>query len=499
MSEMAGNQKTFAALLLLAATVQGASTADARATLACDVAVIGGGSAGFGAAWSAAYLGSSVILVEKEAMLGGTSTVGGVNNWEPGVGGTGVPYRVYQRLRQIPKAAGVYRIDRHLSWRKPWEKYAFPGGMVETDPCVSYAHTLRRHGPGMGNEGWFREHCRGVIFEPDAMAAVMLEMLKETGRCRVLLNTALTEVRHADGTVSEITLSDGTTVRARVFIDATDAALCARLGCDLMAGRDRRADFNEPGAPPEPLMRLNGATLIYRITPIPKNAPDLIEPLPADIPEKCWWQSAFPVAFVGEYPGGDRFVNMLPTMRGEEVLELGPEKAYAECRRRVLAHWHWYQKNYDEFRRFQLKMIFPMMGIRETRRVRGEYVLTQHDLIATLAKQQHGDIIAIADHPMDNHGGGGPGGELKGPYGIPYRCLLPLKTTNVMIAGRASSFSAIAASSCRLSRTMMQLGQAAGTAAHLACTRNVSLRDVQAAEIRRVMSEHIDQFVSKCE
>jgi hypothetical protein len=489
--------KTYARILPVLMCAAWTCATEQKAALTCDVAVIGGGSAGFAAAWSAAHLGSSVILVEKESMLGGTSTLGGVNNWEPGMGGTGVPYRVYQRLRQIPGVAGVYRFDRHLAWRKPWEKYTFPGGMIETDPCVSYAHTLRRHGPGMGNEAWFREHCRGVIFEPDAMAETMLAMLNETGRCRVLLNTAFREARHADGTVSAVSLSDGAVVRAKIFIDATDAALCAQLGCELMTGRDRRADFNEPGAPPEPLMRLNGATLMYRITPLAKNEPDLIEPLPEGVPEKCWWQGGFPVAFVGQYPKGDRFVNMLPTMRGEEYLELGPEKAYAECRRRVLAHWHWYQKNYDEFRRFRLKSIFPVMGVRETRRVRGEYVLNQRDLIATLANQKHDDIIAIADHPMDNHGGGGPSGELKGPYGIPYRCLLPLKTTNVLIAGRAASFSAIAASSCRLSRTMMQLGQAAGTAAHLSCSSSVPLHEVQASEIRRVMAERIDQFVKE--
>lgn len=483
-----------AALLLIAAGAAAQGT-----PIEADVAVIGGGSAGFGAAWSAAHLGSSVVLIEREPALGGTSTIGGVNNWEPGIGGTGLPYRVYQRLRQRTGAAGVYRFDRHCSWKKPWEKYTFPGGLIETDPCLCYAHTLRRHGPGMGNEAWFREHCHGVIFEPDAMSAVMLDMLKETGRCRVLLGTAFTQARHADGTVSEVTLSDGTAVRAKIFIDATDGALCATLGCDLMTGRDRRADFDEPGAPPEPLMRLNGATLMYRVTPIPKDAPDRIDPLPEGVPEACWWQKSFPYAFVGVYPNGDRFVNMLPTMRGEEFLELGPQKAYAECERRLRAHWHWYQKNFDEFRRFTLKSIFPMMGVRETRRVRGEYVLTQHDLIATLSRQQHPDIIAIADHPMDNHGGGGPGGELKGPYGIPYRCLLPLKTRNVLIAGRAASFSAIAASSCRLSRTMMQLGQAAGTAAHLSCARNLALRDVAADDIRRLMHDRVDQNPKTCE
>ena len=463
-----------------------------------DVAVIGGGSAGFGAAWSAAYLGSTVVLVEKERMLGGTSTIGGVNNWEPVMGATGLPYRVYERLAQIPKAVGVYRVDRHCGWKKPWEKYTFPGGLIETDPCLTYAQTLLRHGRGMDDEAWFRQYCHGVIFEPDCMASVMLDMLKETGHCRVFLGAAFSGVKHAGGRVSEVTLSAGTAVRAKVFIDATDGVLCAQLGCDLMSGRDRKADFNEPGAPPEPIMKMNGATLVYRITPIGKKERDLVEPLPEGIPDKCWWQANFPVAFVGVYPNGDRFVNTLPTMKGEEYLALGPEKAYAECVRRARAHWHWYQATFDEFRRFKLKMIFPMIGLRETRRVRGEYVLNQNDLIAGLSNQKHSDIIAIADHPMDNHGGGGPGGELREAYGIPYRCLLPLKTENVLIAGRAASFSAIAASSCRLSRTMMQLGEAAGTAAHLACERNTTLREVPADEIRRLMAERIDQDPARC-
>jgi len=463
-----------------------------------DVAVIGGGSAGFAAAWSAAHLGSTVALVEKESMLGGTSTIGGVNNWEPVMGATGVPYRVYQRLKTVPRAVGVYRIERHCGWKKPWEKYVFPGGFIATDPCLTYAQTLLRHGQGMGNEAWFREHCHGVIFEPDAMAAAMLDMLKETGHCRVFLNAAFAGVKREGGRVSEVTLSDGTTVRARIFIDATDGVLCEQLGCNLMSGRESKAEFNEPGAPTNRVNQVNGATLVYRITPIDKKAADLVEPLPQGVPEKCWWGS-FPVAFVGEYPNGDRFVNMLPTMKGEEYLALGQEAAYAECRRRVYAHWHWYQANFDEFRRFKLKMIFPKAGLRETRRVRGEYVLNQNDLIAGLSKQAHGDIIAIADHPMDNHGGSGPGGEVKEAYGIPYRCLLPLNTQNVLIAGRGASFSAIAASSCRLSRTMMQLGEAAGVAAHLACENKVSLREVEAAEIRRLMGEKIDQQVAPCQ
>jgi len=455
-----------------------------------DVAVIGGGSAGFGAAWSAAHVGAKVVLIEKEGALGGTSTLGGVNNWEPGIGGTGVVYRLYSEMRKIPDAIGIYEHRRHCSWPKSWEKYRFPGGELEINPCLIYGHSLRRYGPS--GEAFTKKYRHGVVFEPEVMSRVMLQMLKDTGNCQVLLDTAFVQAIHEDGVVSQVVLSDGRQVKAKVFIDATDGVLCKQLGCKMMMGRDARSDYNEPGAPDKPVNRLNGTTLLYRITPIGKNEKDLIEPLPEGIPEKCWW-GGFPVAFMPNYPNGDRNINMLPTMKGEEAMVLGYEKAYAECERRVYAHWHNLQKNYDEFRRYKLKMIFPCLGIRETQRVKGEYVLKQQDLIEGMYKQKHTDIIAIADHPMDNHGGGGPSGEMKQPYGIPYRCLLPLRTKNVLIAGRAASFSSIAASSCRLSRTMMQLGEAAGVAASLAVKNNSSVRDVDAWDIRHVMQTQIDQ------
>ncbi|MGI6495884.1 MAG: FAD-dependent oxidoreductase [Kiritimatiellia bacterium] len=458
--------------------------------LEADVAVVGGGSAGFAAAWSAALLGSRVVLVEKEQALGGTSTIAGVNNWEPGMGGTGVPYRVYQRLSARPDACAPYVMAKHCMWPEKDQPYTYPGALATLDPSIPYAATLRRHGPGLRDKNWFRENCHGIIFEADEMSATLLEMLRETGRCEVLLGIACTGAETGEGNhVERIVLSDGRKVAARVFVDATDGVLCGMLGCERMFGRDARSDYGEPGAPDKPRPTLNGATLMFRVEPAGSEA---VEPLPEDVPEACWWAKRFPLVFAMACPRGGYSMNMLPTMAGEEVLRLGLEAAYAECRRRVLAEWHWLQRDHAEFRSYRLASIAPSLALRETCRVRGEYVLTQHDLIAGLAKQKHPDIIAIADHPMDNHGGGGPNGELNGPYGIPYRCLLPLGTRNVLVAGRAASFSSIAASSCRLSRTMMQLGEAAGVAAFLAVRDDIPLREVDAAEIRRCMAEKID-------
>lgn len=77
-----------------------------------------------------------------------------------------------------------------------------------------------------------------------------------------------------------------------------------------------------------------------------------------------------------------------------------------------------------------------------------------------------------------------PGGELEEPYGIPFRCLIPKGFDNLLVAGRVAGFSSIAASSCRLSRTMIQLGEAAGAATALAIKKNVSYSNLDVTPIR---------------
>ena len=72
---------------------------------------------------------------------------------------------------------------------------------------------------------------------------------------------------------------------------------------------------------------------------------------------------------------------------------------------------------------------------------------------------------------------------MKAPYGIPYRCLVSAGMDNLLLAGRIASFDPIAATSCRLSRTMMKLGEAAGAAAALAAQSGRSIRAVGAGEI----------------
>jgi len=467
------------------------ATSSASAPLEYDLAVVGGGSGGFGAALAAARLGLNVVLVERADRLGGNSVCSGVTCWEPGVGGTGIPFDVYRRLKQIPKAVGIYSFGRHLVWFKPdQEPYRFPGGETVIDPTRRYADSLRRHGlKGLGaDEAGCREQLHGVVFEPDAMSATMKAMLEETGRCRILLNTEFRTLRAAAGRVQFLQLANGQRIVARYYVDATgDGWLCQDAGCEAMTGQEPRDRFDEPSAPLQATNKVNGVTLIYRVASQPEAG---IDPLPPDVPVKCWWRGNFPVAQMNHYPNGDLNINMLPPMDGQEFVQRGYPDSYAECQRRVRAHWHDLQTRYEEFRRRRIAWVAPALGVRETRRFVGEYVLTERDVRGGLSQQKHPDIIAIADHSLDTHGSHAHGiGELREPYGVPYRCLIPKGYRNLLIACRAASFSSLAASSCRLSRTMIQLGQAVGTAAALAKERHVDLPDVPSEKLRAALRQ----------
>ena len=87
---------------------------------------------------------------------------------------------------------------------------------------------------------------------------------------------------------------------------------------------------------------------------------------------------------------------------------------------------------------------------------------------------------------MDVHGSGRASvcKELKGPYGVPYRCLIPQGMENLLVACRGASFSQIAASSCRLSRTILALGHAAGLAAAQAAKTGVPVAKIDADALR---------------
>src|SRR5690554_4765589 len=112
-----------------------------------DLVIVGAGSGGVAAAIAAGRLGVRVLLIEKQSGLGGNASRGGVNVWEMGVGGTGIPFDIYKRLKTKPLSVGVYRFHIHRKWQQQRGEYPLhPGAELVIDPQLAYKDTLLRHG-----------------------------------------------------------------------------------------------------------------------------------------------------------------------------------------------------------------------------------------------------------------------------------------------------------------------------------------------------------------
>ena len=142
--------------------------------------------------------------------------------------------------------------------------------------------------------------------------------------------------------------------------------------------------------------------------------------------------------------------------------------------------------------------IAPMLGIRESRRVECEYMLTGHDVASY---RKFDDYIAVSNYPVDIHDAGDDKlryaevtvGEKY--YHIPMRSLVAKGFPNLFAVGRCLGADFVAQSSVRIQSTCRATGEAAGIAAAMAVSRNVQARDIDGADVRKVMIEHGARFV----
>jgi hypothetical protein len=137
-----------------------------------------------------------------------------------------------------------------------------------------------------------------------------------------------------------------------------------------------------------------------------------------------------------------------------------------------------------------LSQVAPMAGVRETRRIVGEYTLTAGDC-ATARKFP--DAIARCNYPLDIHDPDRPGGTYRQPlapgqwYEIPYRCLLPLGVEGLLVAGRCISADFEAQSSARIQAPVRAMGEAAGLAAALSLEHGATPRALDPDLVRAAM------------
>ena len=166
--------------------------------------------------------------------------------------------------------------------------------------------------------------------------------------------------------------------------------------------------------------------------------------------------------------------------------------AEIEAREQAFELFEFLKENFDVFKNAQMLMTASEVGVRESRMIEGDYILTQEDLVSC---RKFDDSIAVGNYDIDIHNPEGSGtshyffkpGEY---YTIPYRCLIPKNTENLLVAGRCISSTHEAQASYRIMPICCTLGQAAGTAAAVAKESMCSVRDIDVSKVQNILKEN---------
>lgn len=434
-----------------------------------DVLVLGGGVAGLSAALAAARTGAKVLLVERGNCLGGTATAGMMALF----------YTPYRCAHGIPKQI----IDRLIV-----AGGAFPGEVISLD----------------------HEIFKGIAFEMAVEAGV-----------RLLLHTICADVILDGDRVRGVVIENKGGRQAlvgQVMVDASgDADIAARAGAPTVKGREVDGKMR----PMTLLFRLGGVdveTMLQYVHEHPEDFSKDPNQMMLDVEGKNIRIFGF-FSLVGRakaegslYPDchyfrvesvfPERGTLLVNTIRIYNVDGTNPEditRAEMEARRQQRLLVEFVRKYVPGFTRAYVLDSGSHIGVRETRRILGEYVLTEEDIIRQVAFP---DTIGIDSNRQNPKGPRhSPDGMEGAPsdtetrlqmaslftYEIPYRCLLPQRVGGLLVAGRAISSNHEADGYTRNQPACMVTGQAAGVAAAMAARQGILPRQVSVPALQAAL------------
>lgn len=430
-----------------------------------QVCIIGAGAGGVGCAYRLIKNGINTVVVDKNPDFGGTMAFSGVDGWEPGVSLNGLHEELYQRMSEMEKGCHVVsQVPNDFIFNRGdatgWDgKYSFekhPWALA-LKSSYSYEDTFKRLP---------YRFSKRLQFEPCAMTCAINDIFSPYKDNLTTLFGYKYESCSRDGEkITSVTVSNGKEreeIFADIFIDASGDIVFARdAGCAFTIGTEGKNEYNEPSAK-DKCDVINAVSYVFRISKAADSThiDSIPEEYAFDLDEDAIRRLKRTVSYVVEYPSGDFNVNMLPTMPGQEFLSLG-ENADKLGHALVWAYWNYLQTQ-KGMQGYKLVHIYDA-GVRESYRLIGKYVLKEQDLRAGKPTElQTKRVVAIADHAMDIHGEGAMCNELDRPYEIPIECAMTNEFDNLFVCCRGSSFSHIAASSVRLTRTLLSMGEGVG-------------------------------------
>lgn len=402
-----------------------------------DVLVCGGGCAGLAAALSAARNGAKTVLIERAGFAGGIITA------------VGLPF--FDGIADIKDGRVVVRgIGIEL--------------LSKSGICDANARQLKTHNPTIRNVEAFK-----------ILADKLLIAEKEN--LRVLYHSSACGVEMDGQRIAAVLVANKagiTRVRAKQVIDCTgDADVAAWAGAPT-----------EKGAELQPL------TLHFRIGNV-KKAPDMSKNCRVAL-EKAHERGELPMYYgpgvMFMFADDEIYVHgvRVPADASDPV-EL--TRAEMQGRADAWAMYEAWKRDVPGFEDSYFITSGPFIGVRETRRIVGQHVLAEDEIMATKAFD---DAIATGCWYLDMHpnkittgGANAVPKQQPAPYDIPYRSLLPKNVDNLLVAGRCHSTTRLAQSSTRVTVTAMALGEAAAVAAALAVQGGTSPLKLDGRDVRK--------------
>ncbi len=412
-----------------------------------DVIVAGGGFSGVGAAIAAARNGMQVLIIEKSNALGGAATVNMVNPF--------MPYYTYQNGERTDLSRGIFlEIKEKIN-----ESEAFLHNSCANDSDV---------------------------FNEEILKLILNRMVINEG-VDILFHSFIVGVNTDSDKIKSVTVANKTGLsdfEADFFIDCTgDADIAVKSGNSYRLGRD-----NDHLCQPMTLnFRLSNVHTEYLSSERPEMQ-RLYKQYQAEGKIKNPRENILYMWNTDEHVihfNSTRIVGLDPT----DPFDL--TKAEIEAREQAYELYVFLKSNFRTFADSVLSSTGSEIGVRESRMINGLYTMTADDVINCT---EFDDAIAFGNYEIDLHSPDGSGTYhcgIKGIcYGIPYRCLVPDRTTNLLVAGRSISVTHEAQAAIRIMPIVCCLGEAAGYAAALAVKNNTSAADVDAEKIKAILKAH---------